>query len=621
MKTKFFYIPFLAGFAFAMGYTTPASNKQVHVPAAARTLSSLAATYDDYASIPCPTIEEVREYIRIANIRNVPPVASCDNSSPAKLFKIFKLAQLLKFNAPNEWAGSAQPALSDPYNYISKSTPELFISTATSHAIASNYLRQKIELGHTFFNLSPLKALEVLIHENRHSHENSAPHLPCLNGDLPKTGGACDAIFLNNDTTGAYSFGTLFSLGYSLYGEDLSDSTRQELMNSALSVLSTRFNNVPYNMGVPLDLLYVLDNTGQVYQVHPFTFEQWPISISTLPSEKIVRIKYSALYSGLLAFTDQGRIYAVAQSGKQVDYYSSLLNSDRFIIDSEKVFVPSADYSFTFFVEQNGAISYKDAKSSTGEDVLVLFRKNLPFTTKRFFGALGARMFALSEDGDIHEFKSGGPGGLRTYKLKSSALPGVQWIDANGGITYDHLYATGSDGLIYFLQNSLFDDRPIAESDFLANENFEKFQESLNIKMGRTRDGKLYAWDFARSTEKPWRLPLPPVTDFAIGRRYVPSQQLHPLEGKNSTDLSHCNVEKTFLDPWSQRHVGFSKSGQIIFEGLNDMCLSLTDSHFAPSVSLGTLRLTKINTYYDQTYLRLKLLNSGELPLFPYKKD
>lgn len=616
MNAKYFLYSLCCGLAFSLGMLTEAS------PGRDLAQDTPARSFLSYEQIPCPSSDEMSGYITAAHMVGMPDMPTCDGSPSEKILKLFKLASLLKVDLPKKWAAHAEKPLNDILKFISTSTPRLNMSTAASHAIASNNNRQEIFLSGEFFRLPPLKALEILIHENQHSFQEAEGHVHCLTGDVLKSAGACDALFSSGPSMGAYSMGVWFSLAYSLYGKNLNPQSRQQLMNSAIAILSTRFNNVPYTLAVPLDLLYVLTESGQVALVHPYTLEHFPIDIQTEKNDKIERIQFNPLQNGLLAFTQRGRIHAIDHWGKQTDYYAHILPSAHHYVDSNKVLTPSAQYAHTYFVEESGDIFFKDIHIANEEDRLYTFRHNLPFITRRFFTALGSTMVALSENGSFYNLSSGyGPAALKPAILKSTEIPNLQWKDGSGGVTYDVLYAVGSDGRVYFSDDSPLLQEPIQPSSFISDQPFEKFQESLNLQAARTTLGHIYLWDHSHSTLKPWRLKTSPVVDFAIGRRYAPSTSLHSLQ-QSLRDKNICNLKSAYLDPWTQKLMGIDMQGQLVFTGAHPErpCVVYKENTSGDHVELATKVLTRTNTYFDRTFLNF-ISNGSSIPLFPYTEE
>ncbi len=621
MNTKYFLFAVLCGLCFSVGVFVEPSA--VGAPTHERVVSSqrevpAPASPLDYATIPCPSAEEMATYIKDAHIVGVAENPTCDGSKTEKILKLFKLAALLKAAIPKNWAGSADNIINDPYAFITKTTPKLNMAHATDHAIASNQNGQEIFLGHEFFEIPPLKALEVLIHENHHSNPDGSGHVICLTGDVMKTAGACDALFTRESYLGSYSVGVLFSLAYSLYAINLSKPARQQLMNSAIAVLSTRFNAIPNTLAVPLDMVYTLDAAGQVALLHPYTFESIPVVLPVDTNEKIVRIQYNPINSGVLAISDRGRMYTADQWGESSIYYEGVLPRERRFVDSNKMFTPSASYSYTYFVEDSGDIYFKDTDSSTGVDELHVFRKNLPYVTQRVFTSYGSTMTALSETGNFFYFASSGPAALYPQELKNTQLENVQWKDGSGGVTYDVLYAVGSDGLVYFGDDSPHLQVPLEPSAFVSDEPFEKFQEGLNLKIALSSAGNLYAWDHAHSTAKPWQIPTSAVVDFAIGRKYLPQTSLQPLQ-LSRTAKNRCAFKLAYLDPWSGKQMGVDTQARLVFTSAEDdgKCIVYGRNISGDTLQMGTQLLTKTNTYFDRTYLNF-IRGPKNQPLFPY---
>lgn len=613
-----FFLATSSAFIFCLGFFSHSSS-----PHREPAQTEILADYSTYESIPCPSVEEIEVYNNKAHFKDHPPQLVCDGSYWGKTLKIFKLASLLKMDLPQDWARSHEKMLVSPLDYISETTPMTTISNSNPRAIASNYVGQSIHLGPAFFELTPLKALEVLIHENRHSWPMDPAHTVCRTGDIAKTDHGCDEEYSKGVHTGAYSAGTMWSLAHSLYGKNLSEKTRQELMNSALSMISTRFNKVPEGLAVPLDLLFILAEDQKIYQVHPFTFELKLVPVELQANDGIERIQYDPLQNGFLAFTTQGKMIQISSHLKNIPYYSDLLPPGYQWIDSTKVFTASAKNTPTYFVSSEGGIFMKEF----AVDKVVRYLSRPSFLTKKIVAALSQKMILLSIDGGLFNVDTSGKGplGRRPIPFSPSLLsPSASWVDASGGSTYDDLYAVNAtDGALYFLQGMQgFLDKKMQLSDFKIPKPLMKFQEGMNIKMGLSDDQELFAWDLMRSLDKPWKLPLKvKVKDFAIGRNYTITSEKKSTQGPLSAWSLKCQVQFLSREPWLQSQMGLSSAGALFFEGMdNSGCVSTADYYkwLVPPILIRGTSLGKTLNYFSQTYLELQKKNGEVFKVLPY---
>lgn len=602
-------------FAFTLGFYI--QEKDIHSRNPAQIQKEL--NYLSYDEIPCPSPAEMTFYIQNANFKMSTNSLVCDNSQESKLLKLFKLSSLLQVDLPKDWTLSHNSIFTNTFQFISKSTSELLISNSNPRAIASNYAGQSIHIGPAFFGTSPLKALEILVHENRHSSLNDARHTLCRTGDIAKTDYGCDEEFSKGIYTGAYSIGTLWSMALSLYGKNLGPLARQELLNSAISMISTRFNRVPEGLSVPLDLLFVLGNDRKVYQIHPFTFEHKLVDVQTGPGDVIDRIQFDPIENGFLAFTQKGEIIQVSALQKQIPFYHGVLPKNKKFVDSNKVFTGSSKNTPSYFVTDDGIVYIKEF----GIDKVITYLKNLPFVTKKIFHALYQKMFLLSLDGHLYNLDTAGKGPAgRTPKIFQPTKEHL-WVDASGGATYDDLYAVdATDGLLYHMHFSNNDpDFQIQKSDFTTPEPLIKFQEGLNIKIALSEKNSLYVWDFSRTVEQPWKIPVQiEILDFALGRKYALISENQPLQKLTAWSLQ-CQVSSIYREPWLETQIGLDAKGDLYYQGLADKpCLSQTDFYkrLSPTVHLRGGPLGRSQNYFSQTYLEFLKKTGETFKIMPY---
>ena len=610
-----FFLNLSMAFAFVLGLYLPNPVEPIRAPAQIQKNFNYQ-TYDD---IPCPSTMEISFYIQNANFKNILQPLLCDNSLQGKIFKIFKLATLLEIDLPAEWTLSHNDIFKNTFRYISKSTSEILISNSNPRAIATNYAGQSIHLGPAFFEIPPLKALEILVHENRHSSPNDSKHTLCRTGDIAKTKYGCDEEYSKGVYTGAYSIGTLWSIAFSLFGKNLGAEARQELLNSAISMISTRFNKVPEGLAVPLDLLFVLGENNKVYQVHPFTFELKIVDIETETNDVIEKIQFDPIENGFLAFTRLGKIIEISALKKQLPFYPDLLPKNKKFTDSNKVFTASSENTHSYFVADDGTIYMKEF----GIDKVIVYFKNLPFVTKKIFHALYQKMFLLSLDGDLYTLDASGKGPTARTPRIFEPTRSLAWVDATGGASYDDLYAiSATDGTLYRM--NFYDNDPsfqIQRSDFKISDPLIKFQEGLNVKVALSEKNDLFIWDYSRSTETPWKIPLSlTIKDFALGRKYALTSEIS-FQQKISAWSLQCQVTPIYREPWLDTQIGLDIKGDLYFQGLGARaCLSHSDYYKALSstVDLKGSALSKTQNYFSQTYLEFLKKNGETFKVMPY---
>jgi len=240
--------------------------------------------------------------------------------------------------------------------------------------------------------------------------------------------------------------------------------------------------------------------------------------------------------------------------------------------------------------------------------------------TKKIFAGLENQIFLLSLEGNLHHVLFG----LRRTAPLFPSTKNTLWVDATGGSSNDVLYAVNAnDGFLYYkntFKNS--SDVDIEVSDFVISERLQKFQEGMNIKIGMSESGNLWAWDYLRSLETPWKLPLSlKVVDFALGRRYAITSEPPPTSFVINAWSLQCNARPSFREPWSLTQMGINPQGELVFEGLQDKkCLSSTEYYkfLTPPINVRGTPPGQYLNYFSQTYLELHKKNGESFKIMPY---
>lgn len=626
MLNKYIVFLMLALMSFGLGLYNPSQqiSEVLRTPSSVEILS-----VNDYNNLPCPSPEESQRLVDLVHLNTEGQELNCSTEHIGKILKLLYFIEKLKINIPAQWGGIHRPVLLDPITHISKSTPALEIDLHQLTKIASNNAGKKIYLGAQFFDLPPLRAMSVLIHENQHSVPGDPGHERCRTGDIPKTVGGCDLKLSFEKNAGAYSTGVFFSIGLGLYGEKISLEDRDFLINIALAEITSRFNFVPETLAVPLDILFVLKENNRIFQVHPFTFDLIPVNLGrTFDQQNITRIQYDPMSRGLVIFTDQGKMYSVDNHRQLETYYPELLDSQLFYVESTKVYIPTGpmgQYAYTFFVTKDGDLMFKEIEVQSGKGLLKKFKSRPPFLTKKIINGNQFSTFLLSTEGSLHEVVlSRAPSPTNTYKKYSSFThPTIKWNDVTGGATYDELIGVGEDGKIYFenFPKGMGSASEIQASDFKTESPALKYQEGLNIKVALTDSEELAVWNYARSTDKPWKLPLQGIKDFAIGRSYATNEHIIPSQRKPTGWSKNCFIENLFFEPWTGQNFGVNTKGVLTFPEYGSVSCSLyplpSSLEPTPVVISGSETFADFNSF-SQTYLMLQKTDQEFIKLGPY---
>lgn len=616
MKSNIFFYSWVASVFFILGLTSK-NLENSRIPS-----STATESINSYDNLTCPDEAAKNEYLKHVEIDFGEHAASCSDPYAQKIFKLLHLAKNLRVALPENWGGVHRQTLQDPFTYITGMTKKWEIDLRQQSTIASNYRGQKIYIGSLFFELEPLNALQVLIHENRHSSPADPGHVTCRTGDIPKSSAACDEEFSISHSAGAYAHGFVFLLGLGLYGENISNLDREFMIDTALAGITSRFNRVPDSLALPLDILWVLKNQ-KVYQVHPFTFDLLEVrGLPTLEAFTPVRLQYDPITHGVLIFSSQGIALVITPQRKIRGYYDDLLPEDFFLVDSTKMYSSAGEYAYTYFVNDQNKIFFKDVDLQSGTAFLADFRRTPDFKIKKFFTGNVFTPYFLSTEGALHKLINRGKGAvLNAFPIESSFISdSVRWLDATGGATYDALIAVGDDGLVY--QEEYDSSRRLrapVKTDFRFHEKAIKYQEGLNFKAALSEQGHIFIRDYPRRRPDAWKLPIEDITDFAWGRAYTPTATLRSPAVSASNWSQRCGVSAPQLNPWTGEYFGLNSRGYLVFSD-KDTCdefINIPRASLSPPALRGSALYEAFN-HFSQVHVELISPSQEPVRRFPY---
>lgn len=581
-----------------------------------------------WEAIPCPGPEKFAELARQVNW--VPTNAYvCDLSVESKLGRIlFLLSNLeLDFSEKTNLAEN----LSRPFDFLSKRSRTLLIDFNQTDSIAFNRVSlAQIHLGAIFFANPPLDALEVLIHEARHSdtHEDPA-HEICVQGDIPRTPGGCDDELTDGKNAGAYSYGVFFSLALARSGL-VSPADREYLESSAISAASRRFNRLLPRFATFQDALAGLNESGELVVIHPFA--QKAVSPHGINAgERFRGISYDDKSGGLTLFGSKGRA-KIWQFGKDAeDYFPLVVDTKINMTLASKFHLPYQSYSYSVFMDDRNGLHYIDFDQKTGKRVAS------PFPLKPFFDIRGFLIgsynipYLLSQAGKVFRMRQWGND--QDFSPVFDVQPAFR--HASGGVLRDTLFGVGEDGLLY-RQELLEGVATIDNDDPLPTSVLEKstlqapfpvvqYEEGTSLRALLDEEGSVWMAGHGETA------PRGRIAGFKL--KSVSFMKIIAVRGslevrESKRDLlpfrRACRVDEATLDPWFKKGVGLSQ-GRLVFEGQNGECLmadlppGLQGNISSFSFGTGEFGAEGERSYYFAPVgLRLGLTSGREVNVQPY---
>lgn len=595
-----------------------------HSPAHTRSPSSVPASVNDLASLPCPTEEQFQALLKKVHMVTVlEGNSTCDSSRRGVLAKLLFLLDSLKVNPPEGWGGEAYEMLKSPVDYVGDTIPKMKVDLNQKNSVAYNAGQVEVNLGPMFFTSEPLFALMVLVHESRHSAPKDPAHERCRAGDIPKTDGGCDREFSTAEDAGAYSFSVLFYLGLAQFHPGLSEGDREYLRSAALTTLGNRFNEVPASLATPHDLLLGLGRSGKAYLLNPYELGAEPLPFSGA----FARIEHNPRNGGAFFLNGKGQVFTWSRLQKMQRFEADLVPESESFKDVAKFYVGTDKYAYTAFLREDGALLYIENGNNSGLSTLERFRvqpQDVGLDPKRLFTADMFSSFVLGEDGKVYVLymsPRGGHSGNR-FMLRRP-LAEKNWSQMTGGVVYDSLYGI-SDGQL-FREGTLPGKsgfHPVLSS-FQGQGRLVKYGESTGFRILLNEEGKLFLRRFENETESTLDLSgvlEDPLVDFAVIRHYAVKKLLEPNRRALADFLLHCQVREAKEEPWLGRPMGIGRNGHLVLASGNPEkpCLELRGLGQPEAFHFVESPPTKENNFYSQPALELSYQGGSKRFVYPY---
>ncbi|MFV8250814.1 hypothetical protein [Bdellovibrio bacteriovorus] len=495
-------------------------------------------------NLSCPSEEKYHELARKVSLVIPEGTDACDDSYRAKLGKILLLMDQLRIEAPPDWLPGFQHDLGDLLGYVAKNSRKLNLDLNQTGSIAYNMSsEQSIYLGGYFFGSEPLEAISTLIHEARHSVRYSPKHVQCRGGDIPFSTGGCDAKF---DTTeqdaGAYSYEVLLQAGLALYGKGLSPADREYMMSSALTVLVSRFNELPAEVSQKTDVLMALGRRGQVYVVDATAKTFTPVETKLRSAgEKILRLAFNPRNSGLILFSNKGHIYSWSFREGFKDYNPELIGPDLPVWDAARITIPGEFNRTRHTFKTDGGV-YKVSKLLPGkmkfELVDMIPAKDIakyPAFESYFLAQYGDSVF-LSTEGDAWLLAHDAY--LSDWFKKPEGLQDSRgWQQGTGGVLYEDLFLLTRTGELrvaksFYEELDEYNSRTTYTTeavDFKIPGRSIKYLQGLKMHGQLSDEGHLFLRAYGRNEQI--ELQGPDIVDFSIVHNPVLKSQVVPKIG------------------------------------------------------------------------------------------
>lgn len=593
------FLPFfLVFFLFAYYFTDNA-----YVPGATTrepSSEAIAETRNSYANLPCPSEIDFMAWSKELNMDPIEGAsldAGCKNKNyRTQMAQALALAKQIKFSFPKNWAPTVQAEIKNTFDYIKKNTNQLKIDLTQTSSVARNFTAMRqIELGGLFFKQEPLEAISVLMHEARHSDSNDQGHTLCRIGDIPKTQGGCDSYFSNKaEDAGAYGYGTLYELGLGQYSNNLDSAEKELMITNAFATLSTRFNTFKSVLAKHFDIMTVLLEDGTLAWLHPYTFELIPLKIE-LPNfqEKLKKIEFSPRTNSLLLFTESNRLFVWGPRHKAKRPVPDAITEDDRFIHMSRQYVPyDSDRTLYTTLKTSGQLEFIQYDANLNKYVILPYplhpgtqetNPTVP-NLKFFLLAHGFNSYFIDKQGLLTRAHRYG------NELNFILDPNVQsstggWKTATGGVFYEDLILTDSDGklinikIAYSNNGGSEEDQEVFSKEiykFQSEKPAKKYLQGLQFHAALDEDGGLSIANYrAKDSNQYYKNINNKIIDFVITRMTLPESNLYRPKDYNDSLLRKCNIKKVVSSVGYGSVLGINQDLRLVAASSDGQCTVL----------------------------------------------
>ena len=544
--------------------------------------SEASSSINNYKVLPCPDNAKYEELQKRLHLTLPDKAEGCSTEITAGFGKVLWLMEKTELQAPEDWLPKIQEELTHPFEYLASHVDKMEFDLSETDALATNKGDRTIVLGGALLMDTPLTSMSTLIHEARHSEKNAVIHVECIAGDLPRTRGGCDAKFDVGENAGAYAYDVIFQSALALFGKGLSASDREYLMSSALSILGTRFNEMPAQLATHADMLVTLNKDHKLQLIHPFTKDLINIDTKLQAREFVERIEFSVRDSGVLLFTNKKRLLSWTPTRGVRPLYKNLFHNDIKVSEAARITLPTESGRSRFVAQATNGKMYWVKFSPEKLDFTMApypfleidkSKANNTIWSRFFMASYGESVF-LSPQGKVY---LGGHNktGRESFILRDDMQDPSGWVNGTGGISYDNLYLINGRGEVKMAQISLqeIDDYHSVSVYTFNNIDFQvpssiKYTQGLQTQVQLNKVGDLYLKPY--NSEPVQTVEGLQIQDFAFAQVATLDQSIAPTDQNYALFTQTCDIQKHIPDPWFNKGIGIDSQQRLVFSGTEE---------------------------------------------------
>lgn len=482
---------------------------------------------------------------------------NCNSPEYSRLSKVLKFLSDAKADIPQSWVG-ARDALANPIAYINKNSVSTSIDLTQKTTIAFNQ-GKTIHLGGRFLVNDTLDSAITLLHEAHHSDANDTGHVNCRWGDVAATSGGCDQAFSNENTTGSYSYAVLIGVAWAEHLKSLTDAQREYLYSVALFRLATRFNVVPHTLANPVELIYLLNDIGEVRPVNPLTGELGPALESEEPIE---RIQFFESSNGFMAYAGTNA-YIYRANGDYQDNFFTAMKLDQFPVKeiSRMSVAQKVDHAtYTYLLTPDNQLKFVDINPENGDRLINdadLQPQKFGFQLEKLTHAR-IRRYGLTNDNEAVMFDDD------DKKISTSVFnepPGFKQLD--GGLFYSSLMGVTTEGKLRFYDSKT---KRLSKVEIPYSRPITKIQNSISFAAALLDNNRVELHFYSGPTKVIAINSDHKIVDMAVARSYMLNQKIFGttvLEPSLNEAIQKCDFIKAYPGLWAFEIVGVTRNKQV----------------------------------------------------------
>lgn len=502
--------------------------------------------------IRCLSSKELEEIYQDVQLQEEIKSDLCDDSRDGRLNRFFSFLKNSNLKLRSEKWGDLAKMFNNPIKYFQSKKVKLFLDFSQGQSLAQAMPGQGVWLGKAFFNLDPIAATALLLHETYHHEESDPGHERCQGGDIPQTNGGCDEVFslTDSNTRGAYSITVGYLMAQALENRTLDQKAKDHLLAEAFLILATRFNKGVEKTTALAESLAFLDLKGQIWIYHPWLkmVRQIPDPDLWMQKNPMAQLDFHYQKQGFFAISRDKKLFEWSYVSPLRKYYPESIAAEEEILDATRLYLSSQEYAYTSVMKNDHRVYIFDYNQQTQRWEFKSLDPNtesLASTPKKIATYDFFTAGVLDDKGALWKISQGGRGGSgRTFMQEDMyRMQNQKYRTISGGLYTDRFLGVTEKGELYQREGSNL------KSWSELPEDIEKVNEGFLNYYTRTTALQMWYWprnqsEFSAKEKVKIMLPFE-VFDFSVIRKLISVAGEKPAQASKV-----CGQKIHFYDPY-----------------------------------------------------------------------